>query len=384
MQALEETQILRVTSMSTALLTVFIDSAKNLPQARLQSKPDPYLVLSLGKATEQTAVQMRTDAPVWEQGFTFLVGNPDNDTLQMKIIDQKTEKEIGKFSFILNALLEKRNMEIISQPFQLQKSGPESKILMTLSLRIFKKSIGEIDDGTGSASSSSIVGDDLVSRSGSIRKIVDSSPNPSINASLNKQDSRVSTSSGVYDASAVGIEEPYTVTSSVLMSTATPPRTPDFISDSGTDLHHRVPSSTSSAGLGGRGRIQLTLRFSIQRQRLIVVVHKVMHIPLKDPTNIPDPYVKLYLLPGRSKDSKRKTNIIKDNCNPVYDTTFEYIISAGELMSSELEVTVATQKGFLSSGSPIIGLIKIPLNDNEISNQGITSWYDLLPDVKNE
>jgi hypothetical protein len=31
------------------------------------------------------------------------------------------------------------------------------------------------------------------------------------------------------------------------------------------------------------------------------------NIPLKDPTNVPDPYVKLYLLPGRSKDSKRKT-----------------------------------------------------------------------------
>lgn len=29
--ALEETQLLRVTDMSTALLTVFIDSAKNLP-----------------------------------------------------------------------------------------------------------------------------------------------------------------------------------------------------------------------------------------------------------------------------------------------------------------------------------------------------------------
>lgn len=29
--ALEETQLLRVNSMSTALLTVFIDSAKNLP-----------------------------------------------------------------------------------------------------------------------------------------------------------------------------------------------------------------------------------------------------------------------------------------------------------------------------------------------------------------
>lgn len=47
--AIQETQQLRVTSMSTALLTVFIDSAKNLPQARQQSQPDPYLTLSVGK-----------------------------------------------------------------------------------------------------------------------------------------------------------------------------------------------------------------------------------------------------------------------------------------------------------------------------------------------
>lgn len=63
------------------------------------------------------------------------------------------------------------------------------------------------------------------------------------------------------------------------------------------------------------------------------------------------------MLPGRSKESKRKTSVIKDNCNPVYDTTFEYIISAAELQTSYLEVTVATQKGFLSGGSPVIGMV---------------------------
>lgn len=78
---------------------------------------------------------------------------------------------------------------------------------------------------------------------------------------------------------------------------------------------------------------------------------------MKDPSNIPDPYVKLYLLPGRSKDSKRKTIIVKDSCNPVYDANFEYIISMPELMNTELEVTVATQKAFLSGSSPIIGMV---------------------------
>lgn len=88
--------------------------------------------------------------------------------------------------------------------------------------------------------------------------------------------------------------------------------------------------------------------------------------------------MKLYLLPGRAKESKRKTNVIKDNCNPVYDATFEYIISSAELMTTELEVTVATQKGFLSGGSPVIGMLKVFLNDPEISLQGATGWYDLL------
>lgn len=63
--ALAETQMLRVTDMSTGLLTVFIDSARNLPHARSNANPDSYLTLAVGKKTEQTGVQMRTDSPVW-------------------------------------------------------------------------------------------------------------------------------------------------------------------------------------------------------------------------------------------------------------------------------------------------------------------------------
>lgn len=91
---------------------------------------------------------MRTDCPVWEQGFSFLVGNPDNDVLQIKILDQKTGIEIGRYTYILSALLTKNNLEIQSQPFQLQKSGPESKILIALSLKILKKVEPSIDDIT--------------------------------------------------------------------------------------------------------------------------------------------------------------------------------------------------------------------------------------------
>ena len=122
-------------------------------------------------------------------------------------------------------------------------------------------------------------------------------------------------------------------------------------------LIHRFPDTSSTGGEHGLGRIQISLRYMVQRQKLSATVHKIMNIPLRDPSSIPDPYVKLYLLPGRSKESKRKTHVVKDNCNPVYDATFEYLISSAELQGSELEVTVCTQKGFLYGGSPIIGMV---------------------------
>lgn len=44
-QALAETQRLRVTNLASAILSVYIDSASDLPQARSQSKPDPFAIV---------------------------------------------------------------------------------------------------------------------------------------------------------------------------------------------------------------------------------------------------------------------------------------------------------------------------------------------------
>lgn len=340
------------------LKAIFFDSKQ---QARQQSQPDPYLVLSVGKKTEQTSVQMRTDAPVWEQGFTFLVGNPDNDTLQLKVVDQKTGNTLGSLVYILSALMEKKNLELMSQPFQLQKSGPETKIIMSLSLRVLKRSRESVDDATSDKTSTSegYGGDSTLSRSSSIRAApsppaADSTTSEQVVASsIKRQESRKSTTSGITDQMTIQ-EEPFVVSTLNTVMMATPPRSPN-LSENGSELLRRSPSTTSSAGSAGLGRIQLTIAFSVQRQRLLVIVHKISNIPQKDPSNIPDPYVKLYLLPGRSKESKRKTNVVKDNCDPVFDATFEYIISNAELVNSELEVTVCTQKGFF--GSPVIGMV---------------------------
>lgn len=50
----------------------------------------------------------------------------------------------------------------------------------------------------------------------------------------------------------------------------------------------------------------------------------------------------------------RSVQTVKDNCNPVYDETFEYVISMAELHSRQLEVTVLTQKTWKS---PMMGQV---------------------------
>lgn len=324
-----------------------------MQHARQQSNPDPYLVLSVGKKTEQTVVQMRTDSPVWEQGYTFLVPNPENDTLQLKIVDQKTQNEIGRYTYILAHLLEKKNMDVVSQPFQLQKSGPESKIIMSLSLRILKHAEKTTSDESPNE-------DDKENKEDEEQK-----------TPLKKQDSRVSRQS-INEA-----EEPLLSSNAASNVAATPPS--PTVSKSSASSLDRNASLKSFTGDGSLGAINLTVQYSLQRQRLIVIVHKIRNIPMKDPSSIPDPYVKLYLLPGRSKDSKRKTNVIKDNCNPVFDATFEYLISSAEMNSSSLEVTVSTQKVI---GSPVLGMVKIDLNEPEIQGAGKQSWWNLQPEFK--
>lgn len=235
--------------------------------ARPQSKPDPYVVLSVGKQNEQTPVQMRTDAPIWEQGFTFLVANPDNDTLQLRIVDQKTDKELGRYTYILGALMEKANMDVVSQPFQLQKSGPESKLTMTLALRILKKAPNLEDEAQTAIAERGDTVEEL-SRIGTKSDVSSIPP-------LRKQDSRMSNHSYGNDNDSGLAQEEINVALTASKTSASP--SPD-LSEQSSNLMHRTPSMTSSAGIAGRGRIQLTLRYSVQRQRLVVIVHKIMYV----------------------------------------------------------------------------------------------------------
>lgn len=79
---------------------------------------------------------------------------------------------------------------------------------------------------------------------------------------------------------------------------------------------------------------------------------------MEEDGEIPDPYVKLYLLPDRSRDSKRKTDVMKDNASPVFDERFEYSVAPNELTQRTLQVSVINKKGFFHmQRSPVLGQV---------------------------
>lgn len=197
---------------------------------------------------------------MWEQGFSFLVANPENDTLQLRIVDQKSEKELGQLTFIIGTLLAKAKMEVPAQPFQLQKSGPESKITMALSLKILKPTAGDDEEV---ANGSEVLPDvDSKKSLGRTPSVSSNSDKPKL-ADLSVASE---TDSGVNDTfSSASIRQPLS---------SSPPTSADESGDH--HLIHRTLSTTSSAGVYALGRIQLTLRYSVQRQRLVVIVHKIM------------------------------------------------------------------------------------------------------------
>ena len=124
-------------------------------------------------------------------------------------------------------------------------------------------------------------------------------------------------------------------------------------------------------------------------------------LPGGDQPDPPDPYVKLYLLPDRSTNSKRKTEvrisldcfrlgddvsllhwvfvtqIVKDTVNPVFDETFEYTVAPIDLPSRELEVSVINRKGRFAR-SPLMCSCVIILGHHDLT-QAVTQWFDMKP-----
>jgi len=131
--------------------------------------------------------------------------------------------------------------------------------------------------------------------------------------------------------------------------------------------------SLRKRAVGNQGKLRLNILYDEKKEELKVFVHEAANLPGSDLPDPPDPYVKIYLMPGKKK--KKKTAVIKDNGSPMFNEEFDFSIDHDDVPKHFLKLTVVDKKGVFSK-SPVLGTVDINL-DNPGLKQGLADWYPL-------
>ncbi|XP_037079252.1 extended synaptotagmin-1-like [Pollicipes pollicipes] len=365
--------------LHSAVLTVFVDSAKQLPVTAVTRRV--------------TSCKYRTLDPVWEEGFSFLVKNPLTQTMTLEVEDQSSGKSLGMLQLEVKDLLRQPELEVSEHPYKLHESGRHSMVVLSIQLRVLTHDKGggpgrrgphsfchAAAAGGARAAPTALKAELRVALAAEPSREYPASPPPPSPPPASppqpKADEPVRPPSPVRPAPAARKEsrpEPVPAQTREAVETLIQDLSADT-AQAESGLRQRKPENP--AGAHRLGRIQLTLRFSDTRSALVVVVHKISSLPMQG-DDIPDPYVKTYLLPDRSEDNKRKTQSFKDNRDPVYDEALEYRGQLNEIRVRTLEVQVVSKKTF--ARNPILGMKHIDLSDLDLV-AGSTQWFDLEPE----
>ncbi|XP_054480190.1 extended synaptotagmin-2 isoform X2 [Anoplopoma fimbria] len=405
--------------LSAALLVVFLDSARNLPSGKkVTSDPNPLVQFTVGHKSFESKTRYKTNEPVWEEAFTFLIHNPKTQELQVEVKDEKHECSLGTLTLPLSRLLEAEEMTL-NQRFPLRNSGPNCTLKMKMALRVL--CLGKSTSSSTNSTPSSVQVSKNSSGNPTPRPSVSSaSPAPPASTSTSSSDGPRSSTVSAQDLlnRRRESEEPYRSpgstdlgqggvrggggggraladygrsTSNLAISGSQQylaggkEPTPSIASDisnpyAAQELQQRLQQLQNGSGPNHfpLGEIQLTVRHSSQRNKLIVVVHGCRNlITFSDHGS--DPYVRLYLLPDKRRSGRRKTHTMKKTLNPVYDQTFEFSVSLVELHRRTLDVAVKNGGGLLSKHKGLLGKVLVDLTHEEIS-KGWTQWFELSED----
>ncbi|XP_024920864.1 synaptotagmin-like protein 1 isoform X2 [Cynoglossus semilaevis] len=131
---------------------------------------------------------------------------------------------------------------------------------------------------------------------------------------------------------------------------------------SGYTLGGSMMSLFSSGDFGAvdvTGQIQFSLVYESQKEELHVRVYRCEDIASVRKKRS-DPYVKTYLLPDKSNQSKKKTSVKKKTLNPVYDQTLKYKMKINELRSRTLNLSVWHDEPL--GRNVFLGEVEVPLS----------------------
>ncbi|XP_066562143.1 synaptotagmin-like protein 5 isoform X2 [Amia ocellicauda] len=152
-------------------------------------------------------------------------------------------------------------------------------------------------------------------------------------------------------------------------------------SDAETSSLNSMMSVYSESGDYGHanvsGEILLGISYSYKTGALNILVKECRHLAIGDEKKQrTDPYVKTYLLPDKSRQSKRKTSIKSNTTNPAYNETLKYVISHSQLETRTLQLSVWHNDRF--GHNSFLGEVEVPFDSWEFENQ-TEEWFSLQP-----
>uniref|UniRef100_W5MJ63 Double C2-like domains, gamma n=1 Tax=Lepisosteus oculatus TaxID=7918 RepID=W5MJ63_LEPOC len=122
-----------------------------------------------------------------------------------------------------------------------------------------------------------------------------------------------------------------------------------------------------------RGRVLVSLCYSVQRGALLVGIVRCAHLAAMDSNGYSDPFVKIVLRPDTGKKSKYKTSVKKKTLNPEFNEEFVYEIPHEELAKKTLEISVWDYD--LGMSNDFIGGIQLGI---DAKGERLRHWFECL------
>ncbi|XP_059355837.1 synaptotagmin-like protein 5 isoform X2 [Carassius carassius] len=125
------------------------------------------------------------------------------------------------------------------------------------------------------------------------------------------------------------------------------------------------------------GEILLNISYSYKTGALNVLVRECRCLATGDERRQrTDAYVKTYLLPDKSRQSKRKTSIKSSTTNPVFNENLRYVVSHSQLETRTLQVSVWHHDRF--GHNSFLGETELTFDSWQFDTQ-IEEWFALQP-----
>lgn len=288
---------------SAAVLFVFVERAHGLALKKSGKEPKVGAEIGLKSISYRTKVCDRSMSPRWDEAFHFLVRDPRDEVLTVKL-SHSWGQALGSVALSLKEVLAEPDL-VLDRWLNLDGALPESQILLRTSLKILDTQLAVC------------------------RKV--------------PRDGDVTGEAG---------EEGYAIPSR---------------DQANADLRHRaVASHAGGEGGGIAGQVKLSIGYSIEENRLYVTVHSCRGLAAcsKDGS---DPYVSFILLPDKNRTTKRKTAIRKKDLNPEFNERFDFEFSLEESIQRRLDLSVKNNVSFMSRERELIGKLQVDLDQIDLN-----------------